>query len=56
MAETLLVVDVQRGFVNSYTRHVPDRVRRLALERRYRRLFFTRFVNVPDSYYHQLLD
>ena len=29
MPEPLLVVDVQRGFINEYTRHVPGRIRRL---------------------------
>lgn len=52
----LLVVDVQQGFINTYTRHIPERVARLIESGAYPRVLFTRFVNTPDSPYHRLLD
>jgi|SRR5579871_6246834 len=55
MPEPLLVVDVQRGFINDYTRHVPGRVRRLIEMGNYGPVLFTRFVNAPGSPYQQLL-
>ncbi len=54
MADSLLVVDVQQCFLNEYTRHIPTRIQRLIRERAYERLYFTCFVNVPDSYYPRL--
>ncbi|MBV9169686.1 MAG: cysteine hydrolase [Chloroflexi bacterium] len=53
---TLLVVDVQRGFINSFTRHIPARIARLIDTGAYETVLYTRFVNSPDSPYHRLLD
>ena len=52
----LLVVDVQHGFLNEFTRHLPARIARLIDRGRYEPLLFTRFVNTPDSAYRRLLD
>jgi nicotinamidase-related amidase len=56
MTEPLLVVDVQRGFINDFTRHVPGRVRRLIEMGEYAPVLFTLFVNTPESPYQRLLD
>src|SRR5438094_1476109 len=56
MSEPLLVVDVQLGFLNDFTRHIPERVVRLVEHGDYAPLLFTRFVNTPGSSYHRLLD
>ncbi|HLZ28544.1 MAG TPA: isochorismatase family cysteine hydrolase [Chloroflexota bacterium] len=56
MSEPLLVVDVQRGFINEYTRHIPVRVQSLIETGDYSPLLFTRFVNTPSSPYQRLLD
>ncbi len=56
MSDPLLVVDVQEGFLNEYTRHLPERIARLIRSGEYAPLLFTRFVNVPDSPYRRLLD
>jgi nicotinamidase-related amidase len=55
MSEPLLVVDVQRGFINDYTQHIPARVARLLETGDYGPTFFTRFINTPDSPYQKLL-
>jgi nicotinamidase-related amidase len=56
MSEPLLVVDVQRGFLNEFTRHIPARIQRLILMGDYAPVLFTRFVNTPNSPYQKLLD
>jgi nicotinamidase-related amidase len=56
MAELLLVVDVQRGFLNEFTSHIPSRVVRLIQSGRYDPVLFTRFVNSPGGPYHRFLD
>jgi nicotinamidase-related amidase len=56
MSEALLVVDVQRGFINDFTQHIPGRVKRLIEIGDYGPVLFTRFVNTPESPYQKLLD
>ena len=56
MAEPLIVVDVQVGFLNSFTSHIPDRVVRLIESGRFTPVLFTRFTNAPGSSYHRFLD
>ena len=56
VTQALLVVDVQKGFINSYTQHVPGRIARLIRGGEFEPLLFTRFVNSPGSPYHTLLD
>jgi nicotinamidase-related amidase len=55
MNEPLLVVDVQRGFINEFTQHIPARVSRLIETGTYSPVLFTRFVNSPTSPYQRLL-
>ncbi len=56
MTEPLLVVDVQRGFINEFTRHIPSRIKRLIEMNEYSPILFTLFVNTPGSPYQRLLD
>ena len=56
MPEPLLVVDVQRGFINPFTQHIPERITRLIRTGGYQPILFTRFVNSAESPYHRLLD
>ena len=56
MPHPLLVVDVQRGFLNQYTEHVPPRIARLIRSGEYAPVLFTVFINTPDSPYRRLLD
>jgi nicotinamidase-related amidase len=55
VSEPLLVVDVQNGFINPFTQHIPDRIRRLIDTTDYGPILFTRFVNSRDSPYTRLL-
>jgi nicotinamidase-related amidase len=56
MADALLVVDVQRCFLNDFTHHVPARVATLIERERFEPILFTRFMNHPDSPYARFLD
>ena len=49
----LLIVDVQVGFVNDATRHIPPKVD--ALQKRYKHVYATRFINAEGSPYRRLL-
>jgi len=49
----LLIVDVQKGFVNGQTAHIPALVE--ALQYRYDDVFVTRFINPEGSLYRSLL-
>ncbi len=54
--EPLLVVDVQKGFLNGYTGHIPGRIVRLIERGMYDPVLFTCFVNLPGGPYHRMLD
>lgn len=51
----LLVVDVQVGFINDFTHHIPHRVARLIDQKLYSPILFTRFINATDGPYTRLL-
>lgn len=55
MTTPLLVVDVQAGFINDFTHHIPQRVVRLIEQKTYSPVLFTRFINSPDGPYTRLL-
>lgn len=50
----LLIVDVQKGFINDSTKHVIRAVEEL--QTRYEHIFATRFINGADSPHRSLLD
>lgn len=49
----LLIVDVQKGFLNAWTEHIPKRVE--ILQESFDRVIATRFVNPEGSPYRRLL-
>ena len=56
MSEPLLVVDVQVGFLNDYTSHVPARIVQLIEQGDFGPVLFTRFVNVEESPFRRILN
>ena len=56
MTRAMLVVDVQLGFVNRYTYHIPQRIRFLIERGEHDPVLFTRFVNVAGGPYRRFLD
>ena len=56
MPRPLLVVDVQKGFINDFTRHIPPRIANLIERGGFEPILFTRFINSEGSAYRRLLD
>src|SRR5262245_37122222 len=56
MGGPLLVVDVQRGFINEFTHHIPGRIQQLIERGAHDPVLFTRFVNAPEGPYRSFLD
>jgi nicotinamidase-related amidase len=56
MSEPLLIVDVQPGFINEFTHHIPQRVTRLIQRDQYAPLLFTRFINETHGPYQRFLN
>lgn len=56
MTEPLLIVDVQPGFINEFTHHIPQRVKRVIHQGEYAPLLFTRFINETDGPYQRFLN
>jgi nicotinamidase-related amidase len=55
VTDPILIVDVQRGFLNEFTHHVPQRLRRLLEQGEHDPVLFTRFVNVKEGPYPTFL-
>lgn len=51
--KALLIVDVQKGFVNDKTKHIPSMVE--DLQYKYNLVIATRFINLPNSPYRRLI-
>lgn len=51
MADQLIVVDVQVGFINEFTHHIPQRIVSLLQTREFASVIFTRFVNTAEGPY-----
>ncbi len=55
MSKPLLVVDVQRCFINDYTHHIPGRIARVIERGEFEPILFTRFINSEASGYRRIL-
>lgn len=53
MKKALLIVDVQKGFINDKTLHIPALVEELQYQ--YDFVIATRFINLPDSQFRRLI-
>jgi nicotinamidase-related amidase len=56
MSNALVIVDVQNGFINRYSDHIPSRVVTLVEKGDHDPILFTRFINSPDGPYPRLMD
>lgn len=56
MNQPLLIVDVQTGFINEFTHHIPERITRLIQQEKHEPILFTRFLNATDGPYQRLLN
>jgi nicotinamidase-related amidase len=55
MVDSLLIVDVQVGFINDFTHHIPQRLVKLLQTRTFDSVVFTRFVNDAEGPYSRFL-
>lgn len=53
MEKGLLIIDVQRGFINEHTSHIPQLI--TELQYTYNYVFATKFHNPSDSFYRKLI-
>ena len=53
MSKTLLIVDVQKGFINENTKHIPKLVERA--QNSYKHVIVTKFYNKEKSPYRRLI-
>lgn len=53
-ADLLLIVDVQKGFINSATQHIPEKVEKLQMK--YEHVVATKFINKENSFYRKLIE
>lgn len=56
MSKPLLVVDVQCGFINEFTHHIPQRIVSLLHSKEYAPVLFTRFINASEGPYQKFLN
>ena len=54
MSSCLLIVDVQEGFINEHTRHIPDEIIRLISQNSFDHIVASQFINNPDSPHYQM--
>ena len=51
--ECLIIVDVQKGFINEFTKEIPKKVEKLQYEYKY--VIITQFINKKNSPFHLIL-
>lgn len=52
----LLVIDVQRNFINKNTRDIPKRIEKLINENNFKYIVFTKFINDENSNFYKVLN
>lgn len=56
MSNALVIVDVQNGFINRFTDHIPARVLKLIENGNFDPILFTCFVNIEGGPYRRFMD
>ncbi|PAB60698.1 isochorismatase family cysteine hydrolase [Anaeromicrobium sediminis] len=52
----LIIIDVQKGFINENTKHIPGKITDLIEKVKFEHIIQTRFINKPDSPYVNILN
>lgn len=52
----LLVIDVQKNFINKKTRNIPSRIENLIQKNKFNYIVFTKFINDKDSNFYKVLN
>lgn len=50
----LLIIDVQKGFINEYTRELPGKIEKL--QNNYANIYAMQFINLEDSMFRKQLN
>lgn len=50
----LLIIDVQKGFINEYTRELPGKIEKL--QNNYANVYAMQFINLEDSMFRKQLN
>ncbi len=56
MSSLLLVIDLQKGFVNEKTEYLVEKIKHLIQRNLYDQIAFTRFINTPQSVFAKKLN
>lgn len=56
MSNVLVVVDVQKGFINENTKHIVPKIAKLVENKFFDHVIFTKFVNVEGSPYKSIMN
>ena len=51
MNTLLLIIDMQKAFINENTKHIIPKIEELISKKTYKNIVFTRFINTPESIY-----
>jgi len=55
MSNALIIIDVQKGFVNEYSKHIIHKLINLIQDNKFEYLIFSQFINTEDSPYRMLM-
>lgn len=56
MKTLLLVIDLQKAFINEHTKNLPNKIKDIIDKEKYDKVAFTRFINRIDSVYVKKLE
>ena len=51
----LVIIDVQKGFINEYSKHVPERITQLLELNLFKEVILTKFINKDNSQFEKIL-
>ncbi|MGN1379411.1 MAG: isochorismatase family protein [Bacilli bacterium] len=52
----LLIIDLQEGFINEYTKSLPKKIEKLLINNKFEYISFTKFINDDKSIFYKLLN
>lgn len=56
MSSLLLVIDLQKEFINKHTNFLPTKIDELIKQNKFDNVVFTKFINLPESLFYKKLN
>lgn len=56
MKKLLLIIDLQEGFINEYTKSLPKKIEKLLISNKFEYIVFTKFINDDKSNFYKILN